>query len=97
MIMDGCQSRSRTPTLHEKTCPQCGNVIEIFSVDSSVTCEKCGFIAYNDSLSCVQWCRYARQCVGDDMYFHMMRIAEEQKQRREAKKAKSPGFEITDD
>ena len=56
-------------------------------------CEKCGFIAYNDELSCVQWCQYAKQCVGEEMYAHMMKIAEQQKQqaaeerkkRREAK------------
>jgi hypothetical protein len=23
---------------------------------------------YNDSLSCVQWCKYARECVGEETY-----------------------------
>ena len=87
MIMEGCQSKSRTPTLREQICPQCGNIIEIFSVDTAVTCEHCGFVAYNDTLSCVQWCKYARQCVGDEMFEHMMKVAEEQKKRRAAEKA----------
>lgn len=84
MIMDSCQGKPRTPTIEEKRCPQCGNMLEIFSIDTQVTCEKCGFVAYNDALSCVQWCKYARKCVGDEMYEHMMRIAATQKARKEA-------------
>ena len=93
MLMDGCQGKPRTPTLHEKVCPRCGSIIEIFSIDTEVTCENCGFVAYNDTLSCVQWCQYAKQCGGEEMYAHMMKIAEQQKKqaaeerkkRREAK------------
>ncbi len=81
MMMEGCQGKPRTPLLHEKICPQCGGVIEIFSTDTQVACDNCGFIAYNDTLSCVQWCAYARKCVGDEMYEHMMEIAAIQKQK----------------
>ena len=81
MIMDGCQGKPRTPTIMEKICPQCGEEIEMFSIDTEVACENCGFVAYNDTLSCVQWCKYARQCVGDDMYEHMMKIVELQKRK----------------
>ena len=81
MIMNSCQGKPRTPTLEEKRCPQCGNIIEIFSIDTEVRCEHCGFVAYNDALSCVQWCQYARKCVGDEMYEHMMEIARAQKER----------------
>ena len=84
MILDSCQGKPRTPTIEEKICPQCGNVIEIFSTDTEVACDHCGFMAYNDALSCVQWCKYARQCVGDEMYEHLMAIAEAQKARRRA-------------
>ena len=80
MIMDGCQAKPRTPTLSEKICPQCGAEIEMFSIDTQMACEKCGFVAYNDTLSCVQWCQYARQCVGDEMYEQMMKIAQQQKE-----------------
>ncbi len=89
--MEGCQGKPRTPTLLEKTCPQCGSVIEIFSIDTEVVCDTCGFVAYNDTLTCVQWCKYARKCVGDEMYEHMMEIVALQKKRsaeeREKKKA----------
>ena len=83
MIMEGCQAKPKTPTISEKVCPQCGNMIELFSIDTQVACDHCGFIAYNDELSCVQWCQYARQCVGDEMYEYMMQIAEMQKKKKE--------------
>ncbi len=86
MLMEGCQGKPRTPTLREKICPNCGAVIEIFSIDTQVACENCGFIAYNDELSCVQWCKYAKQCVGEEMYEHMMQIAREQKERARAER-----------
>ena len=85
MIMDGCQGKPRTPTIREKICPVCGNTIEIFSTDTQVTCDRCGFVAYNDALSCVQWCQYARKCVGDEMYERMMEIARHQKAERATK------------
>ena len=86
MIMEGCQGKPRTPTIEEKICPNCGNTIEIFSTDTEVACDKCGFIAYNDALSCVQWCKYARKCVVDEMYDRMMQIAQRQKEEAAAKR-----------
>ena len=79
MIMHGCQAKPKTPTIIEKVCPQCGHIIELFSIDTQVPCDNCGFVAYNDTLSCVQWCAYARKCVGDEMYEKMMEIAQQQK------------------
>ena len=55
---------------------------ETYVKNKVLACEKCGFIAYNDTLSCVQWCQYARKCVGDEMYEVMMKIAAEQKARK---------------
>ena len=80
MTYTGCQSKSKEITLTERVCPNCGNIIEIFSVDTEVACDKCGFVAYNDTLSCVQWCKYAKQCVGEQMYESMMAIAKKQKE-----------------
>ncbi|MBQ7330007.1 MAG: hypothetical protein IJX01_09585 [Oscillospiraceae bacterium] len=80
MTYTGCQSKSKEITLTERVCPKCGNIIELFSVDTEVACDKCGFVAYNDTLSCVQWCKYAKQCVGEEMYEAMMAIAKRQKE-----------------
>lgn len=86
MTYNGCQSKSKEITLKERVCPQCGNIIEIFSVDTEVTCEHCGFVAYNDTLSCVQWCQYAKQCVGEEMYEAMMAVARRNREELENEK-----------
>lgn len=65
-------SHLKVPTLEIKTCPQCGSEIEMFSTDITATCGSCGFVAYNDLQSCIQWCKYARQCVGDAVYDRLM-------------------------
>ena len=83
MMFEGCQGKPRTPTIHEKICPVCGNIIEMVSIDTEMPCEHCGFVAYNDTLSCVQWCKYAKKCVGEEMYNHMMEIAANQKKQKE--------------
>ena len=70
VMFDHCPGAAniRTPTLAIKKCPQCGEEIEVFSTDVSVKCARCGFTVYNDALSCVQWCKYARECVGEETY-----------------------------
>ena len=72
---------------NQQQCPNCGAEIELFSIDTQMPCEKCGFVAYNDTLSCVQWCAYAKECVGEEMYEAMMKIAEQQKRQRSEKNA----------
>ena len=52
----------------EKICPQCGNVVEVFSCDTEVACDNCGFVIYNEALTCARWCRYAESCLGTDLY-----------------------------
>ena len=84
IMMFGCQARPKTPTIIEKVCPQCGHEIEMFSIDDRMPCEHCGFVAYNDTLSCVQWCAHAKECVGEEMYNAMMEIVENQKKERRA-------------
>ena len=53
-------------------------------------------VVYNDTLSCVQWCKYARQCVGDAMYEQMMAIAERQKANRKLRKSEDNTHDQTD-
>ena len=51
-----------------------------------MTCEKCGFVIYNDKLSCVQWCKYAKQCVGEEVYHNLMEIARRNKAKLDAER-----------
>ena len=62
----------RTPTLSIKKCPQCGEEVELFSNDLSVKCSGCGFVVYNDLESCIQWCRHAKERVGEETYDKLM-------------------------
>lgn len=55
-------------TLDIKTCPQCGADVELFSIDKKATCEQCGFVIYNNMQACIDWCRYAEQCFGAELY-----------------------------
>ena len=84
MILNGCQGKPQVKIM-ERTCPQCGHEVEMFSVDTQAVCEHCGFVIYNDMLSCVQWCQYARKCVGDKMYEAMMEMAARKKEEAAAK------------
>ncbi|MGV8087465.1 MAG: hypothetical protein ACP5NU_00195 [Methanomicrobiales archaeon] len=69
-MLDHCPGAAniRTPTLTIRRCPRCGEEVEVFSNDVAVKCSRCGFTVYNDILSCVQWCKYARECVGEETY-----------------------------
>ena len=65
VLFDKCPGAANirgTPTLTEKTCPECGRIIEIFSTDTQVRCE-CGFTVFSGIQSCLSWCKYARECL----------------------------------
>lgn len=89
MLFEGCQSKSKDISLEIKICPQCGAEVEVFSVDTEVPCENCGFVVYNDALSCMQWCQYAQQCVGNETYEKMMRVVDHRKEQQETERLAS--------
>ena len=80
-IYIGCPgaSRLKVPTITEKNCPNCGAVIELFSTDVSVACDRCGFVAYNDMQNCIQWCEHAEECIGTEMYNKLVKNRKERK------------------
>jgi len=72
-MLTGCPGtfNMKTPTLKIKKCPECGSDVELFSIDVQVACETCGFLVFNDIQSCIQWCKYARDCVGEELYMKL--------------------------
>lgn len=66
----------RTPVLEIRECPECGGEVEIFSTDMKVNCPSCGFTIFNDLASCVSYCKYARECIGEELY---LKLKEEKK------------------
>ena len=77
-MFDKCPGASfiRTPTIDIKKCPRCGEEVEIFSNEMQTSCPKCEFVIYNNLESCIQWCQYARECVGDEIYEKLKRNEE---------------------
>ena len=50
-------------------CPDCGYKVEIFSDEVKVRCPKCKNLVCKTRLpSCVDWCRSARQCIGEEKW-----------------------------
>ena len=92
MAFGSCPGKDslRNAIITEKTCPQCGNVVEVFSCDTEVVCDKCGFVIYNDALTCARWCSYAKSCLGPEMYeFLKARLdkADEELKKKQEKEA----------
>jgi transposase len=58
----------RIPELEVRKCPECGSEIEIFSNEFQSRCTSCGFVAYKDLSSCIQWCKFSEECLGADLY-----------------------------
>lgn len=79
MFLGGCQGKPDPHKVIEKICPQCGNIIEMFPVDGKMACDNCGYIAYNDTVSCVRWCSSAKTCMGEALYNAVMEQVEREK------------------
>lgn len=46
-VMDGCESKHRTPVSEDRICPKCGKEVEVFTIRGKIMedtpCE-CGYI-----------------------------------------------------
>lgn len=61
--------RFRQPEPEIIKCPECGEEIEIWTDEIKATCPKCKkSIMREGGLSCLEWCKYAKECVGDKAY-----------------------------
>ena len=50
-------------------CRECGTETEIWSDEASGTCPKCGnMVIRNLTVSCVDWCKFAKECLGNEKY-----------------------------
>ena len=50
-------------------CPTCGTVAEIWSDEATARCASCGkLVIRTDTQSCLDWCRYAKECLGEQGY-----------------------------
>jgi len=59
----------RQPKPELTTCPYCREEVEIWSDEIKATCTKCGRTLMREgNMSCLEWCNYGRECVGDAIY-----------------------------
>ncbi len=59
----------RQPKPEQFTCSSCGEEVEIWSDEISAKCSSCKTTVVRDgTMSCIEWCAMARDCVGDDAY-----------------------------
>ena len=50
-------------------CPDCGAEVEIWSDEATGTCPACSkTVIRHETQSCVDYCKYARDCLGDDKF-----------------------------
>ena len=57
------------PSIELVPCPSCGGEAEIWSDEPTGTCDACGrTITRTSTQSCLDWCKYARECLGEEKY-----------------------------
>jgi len=71
MKFDFCpgSSRFRQPQPDIIKCPTCSEELEIWTDEIQVTCPKCKKTVIREAgASCLDWCKYAKDCVGEEVY-----------------------------
>jgi len=64
---------TRQPEPENFNCPSCGAEVEIWTDELSRPCQKCGtVVTKSEGLSCVEWCRHAKECIGETRYAQYM-------------------------
>ena len=64
----------RQPQPEYIKCPSCGEEVEIWTDEVQTTCPKCKkTVTRQAGSSCLDWCKYARECVGDQKYANFLK------------------------
>ena len=71
MKFDFCpgSSKFKRPEPETIKCPTCSEEIEMWTDEIQVTCPNCkNTVMREGGASCLDWCKYAKECVGDNTY-----------------------------
>jgi DNA-directed RNA polymerase subunit RPC12/RpoP len=74
-MLDKCPGSGniRIPIPSYKECPECGKEVEIWSDEVRAKCTRCGAAVFRENEpSCIEWCKYAKECIGEGKYFFFM-------------------------
>lgn len=64
----------RQPKPEYVKCPSCGEEVEMWTDEVKAACPKCkATVTRKEELSCLEWCKYAKECVGDAAYNNYMK------------------------
>ena len=64
-------------------CPNCSYQVEIFSDELRAICPGCGREVYKEKTpSCIDWCKAAEECLGEDAYRELKKGEREIKESR---------------
>ncbi|MBN2551354.1 MAG: hypothetical protein JXB06_01235 [Spirochaetales bacterium] len=64
--------RQPKPEIFE--CPSCGEEVEIWSDEVRGVCSNCGRAVFREgTMSCLEWCKFAKDCVGEEAYDRYMK------------------------
>jgi predicted RNA-binding Zn-ribbon protein involved in translation (DUF1610 family) len=59
----------RQPQPEMFDCPSCGEEVEIWTDEIRGVCSNCGRAVFRDGyMSCLEWCKFAQECVGEEAY-----------------------------
>lgn len=57
------------PKIELVRCPHCGEDTEVWTDEAEGKCAKCGrAVCRTTTQSCIDWCKYARECLGDEAH-----------------------------
>ena len=69
---------SRKLTISYHPCPECKKPVEFFSDEVRLRCPNCKTMVYLEQTpSCIQWCKAARECIGAEVYDTIIKHAAE--------------------
>ena len=64
----------RQPKPEYIKCPACGEEVEIWTDEVKTTCPACkAAVLRREELSCLDWCKYAKECVGEAAYNNFLK------------------------
>lgn len=66
--------RFKQPTPEYIKCPSCGEEVEVWTDEVQAACPKCKTrVARQESSNCLDWCKYAKECVGEQKYSNYLK------------------------
>ncbi|MEE9191326.1 MAG: phosphohydrolase [Candidatus Aerophobetes bacterium] len=75
----GQSGRNLKVELHR--CPGCSYQVEIFSDELRAICPNCGREVHKEKTpSCIDWCKAAEQCLGENAYRELKKEERETKE-----------------